>query len=255
MRRLIPGLLVVGLISTTPRDAAAQTGPSINDTYAYAALTGTPIGALSPIFVTTGTKGEKSFDTFAGRFSHYSPKAVPGVSQPGDNSLAASFYHKLGLNAVVSGTAGYTVVGCPAGATCNNAFMLGGDVHSALWNSPEKKGENTAMSVNLQGSVGYGHSKDVNALSLAVGAPLAITMEQADHARIAAFITPGFGFGSLSAKSGTTTTSKSGMLPLVGVGAAWMAAEGWGIHASYNKVFVKDISGNNFGLGFTYNMK
>src|SRR5256885_299498 len=98
MRRCLTALLVVGLVSTTSRDAAAQ---SQKDIMAAAALGLTPVGALTPIMVSPGAKGEKDFQSVSGRFSHYSPK-----SGESDNILGASYYHAAGQNAVVSGTVG-----------------------------------------------------------------------------------------------------------------------------------------------------
>jgi hypothetical protein len=242
MRGLISGLLVVGLITTSSRDAAAQ---SANDYAAYGALLSTPVGALAPIMVSPGTKGEKAFDSFSGRYSHFSPKTGDG-----SNILGATFYHQAGMNAAVSGTVGYLKPSCPAGATCDGVTMLGADVHSTLWNSAAAAGSTTATSINLQGSLGYGHMKDGSALSFAVGVPLAISMDQASKARISAFVNPGFGWGRVSA---TGSPSESGTRPLIGGGASWTAPAGWGLHAGFQKVILKD-GGNNFGLGFSWKM-
>jgi hypothetical protein len=240
MRRCLTAILVVGLISTlTPRDAAAQ--PSDKDLVAYAALIGTPVGALSPIMIAPGTKGDKSFNSFAGRYAHYSPQG----GGDGNNTFGASFYHKAGMNAAVSGTAAYLTC-----SGCDGMFMVGADVHSTLWNSTQAKGSTTATSVNLQGSLGYGSQSGTSALSFVVGVPLAITMDQSNKSRISAFVTPGFGWGRLS----DSGASESGTLPLVGAGGSWASAAGWGIHASYQRVIISDVAGNTFGLGFSWQM-
>lgn len=237
MRRCLTAILVVGLVSTfTPRDAAAQ---SAKDLVAYAALISTPAGALSPIMIAPGTKGTKSFNSFAGRYSHFSPQGGGN----GSNTFGASVYHKAGMNAAVSGTVGYLT--CDG---CDGLFMVGADVHSTLWNSNAKSTDGT--SINLQGSVGYGSESGTNALSLAVGVPLAISMTQASKSQLSAYVSPGFGWGRLSASG----SSESGALPLVGVGGSWASAAGWGIHASWQKVFIESVSGNTFGVGFSYQM-
>lgn len=245
MRRCLTALIVVGLVSVSSRDAAAQ--PSSQDYAAYGALLGTPVGAFTPILAAPGTKGENGFNVVAGRFGMHSPKT--GES---DNSLGASAFYRAGQNATISGTLGYTMVGCPTGATCDNGLMLGADVHSSLWNSAGNTP--TSMSVNLQGSLGYGKYGDVGALSMAVGFPLAMTMEQASKARFSAYFSPGFGWGRLAVDAGGATVSESGTRPMFSLGGAWMAPGGWGLHAAFQRVVIED-GGNNFGLGFTWAMR
>jgi hypothetical protein len=240
MRRLLTASLVVGLVSLNSRDAAAQ---SIQDFAAANALLGTPVGALTPVLVSPGTKGEKAFSSVTGRFSHFSPS-----SGDGNNTLGGTYYTAVGMNAAVAGTAGYTQVGCPAGLSCDNLFMLGGDLHSTLWNNAAAK-SSTLASINFQGSLGYGKAGDVNFLSAAVGVPLAMSMEQASKARVGGFVTPGFGWGRMSANN----TSESGTRPLIGAGAFWMSPAGWGLHASFSKIIIED-GGNSFGLGFSWNL-
>jgi hypothetical protein len=109
------------------------------------------------------------------------------------------------------------------------------------------------MSINLQGSLGYGHHADAKAMSAAIGFPLAWSMVQASKSRISLFVTPAFGFGRMSEDAGTATVTESGTRPMVGAGFGWEAPAGWGLHASYNRVILED-AGNNFGVGFTYRM-
>lgn len=245
MRRCLAAILVVGLVLITTRDAAAQ--PSAGDAAAAAALARTPVGGLIPILVSPGVKGEKAINSFAGRFAMHSPKV--GDS---DNAFGATFLTAAGSNAAVSGTVAYLMQGCPSGATCDNALMIGGDIHSTLWNSAA--GSSNRTSINMQGSLGYGKQGDANFLSAFVGFPIGISMEQANKARIGGFINPGFGFGRMSADVAGTSVSESGTRPMIGAGGSWMAAAGWGLHLSYNKILIED-SGNSFGLGFSYNLK
>ena len=122
MRRCLTAVVVVGLFSLTSRDAAAQV--SAGDLAAYAALNATPIGALTPIMVSPGTKGEKEFNSFSGRYSHFSQ-----TGGSGSNQFGATFYHQAGMNAAVSGTLGYISPSCTG---CDGATILGADVHSTL---------------------------------------------------------------------------------------------------------------------------
>lgn len=239
MRRCLTAILVVGLVSLNSRESAAQV--SAGDLAAYVALNSTPIGALTPIMVSPGTKGEKAYNNFSGRFSHFSPSG----GGDGNNQFGATFYHQAGMNAAVSGTAGYLSPGCTG---CKGIMMLGGDVHSTLWNNAAAK-SSTAISANLQGSLGYGNSDGSTMLSAAVGVPLAMSFEQASKSRIGLFITPGFGWGRVSASG----ASESGTRPLVGAGTSWTSASGMGVHLSYQAVVIEN-GGNNVGLGFSWKM-
>ncbi len=234
MRRCLTAILVVGLVSLTARDAAAQ--PSAKDIVAYTALVLTPVGSHSPILISPGMKGEKNFSSFAMRFSHFAPSTGDGT-----NNLGASYYMPAGSNAAIGGTLGYIMPSCDG---CDGVFNAGADVNSTLWNS------SSGTSINMQGSFGYAKESDLTALSLAVGFPLALSMTQASKARVTGFITPGFGWGRLSASG----TSESGTRPLVGAGAAWESPGGWGVHAAFQKIIIED-GGNNFGLGFSYKMR
>jgi hypothetical protein len=232
MRRCLMAILVVGLVSLTSRDAAAQ--PSEEDYAAYFALTLTPVGSHAPIVHAPGAKGVKSPSSFALRLSHYSQEGTDGT-----NNLAASYLMPAGSNANVGVTAGYIMPSCD---DCDGVFNAGADLHSTLWNS------GTGTSINMQGSLGWAKEDGVTALSVALGVPLAYSMTQASKSRVSFFVTPGFGWGRLSEDE-----SLSGTRPMVGAGAAWQAAGGWGLHASFQKIMIEE-GGNTFGVGFSYNM-
>jgi len=240
MRRCLTAILVVGLVSLVNTRASAQLGLDPKDVAAYVGLSGTPIGALSPIMVSPGTKGEKAFDNFSGRFSHFSPKG----GGDGSNQFGGTWYHQAGMNAAVSGTVGYLAPGCTG---CDGVILAGADVHSTLWDNAAAK-SSTRMSINLQGSLGYGNTDGGNMLSAAVGVPFAMSVAQASKSSVGLFVTPGYGWGRVSGGG----ASESGMLPLVGVGGSWTSASGMGLHVSYNKIIQSDLSGNNFGVGFSW---
>ena len=253
MRRGLTALLAIGVLSVTARDAAAQgngngngnggnaAGASAADLAAYGALVSTPVGALTPLMITPGAKVEKAFNAVTGRYSHFSSDAGNA------NSFGASFYHRAGMNAAVSGTLGYaTAADC---AVDCGTLLVGADLHSTLWNS-KSRGTAATKSINLQGSLGYGSGTDVKYMSFAVGLPLSFSMARGTGARVSAFVTPGFGWGKVSQ---TGAAAESGTRPMIGAGAAWLARGGWGLHASFNKVIV-DGGGNAFGLGYSWKM-
>ena len=236
MRRVFAGLAVLALLNVPSGQASAQT---LEEAAAYAALLSTPAGALAPMVVSPGTKGENAFSGFAVRFSNFAPKG----GGDGVNTLGASWGFKAGANAVVGATAGYLMPGCDG---CDGQFMAGADLNSTLWNNT------SGASINLQSGFGWGNDSqnDVTSLSFAVGFPLAYSRVAADKSRLSGFITPAYTWGRMSGGG----ASMSAMLPMVGVGGGWEAAGGWGLHASYQKVFITEVSGNTFGLGFSYKM-
>lgn len=242
MRRYSAALLAVALLAVNSRDAAAQ--PSAEDVAAYAGLVSTPVGTFTPIVMHRDAAA--GFNTIAGRFGMFSPKTGDG-----NTSLGASGFFKAGQNALVSGTLGYTMVGCPSGSTCDNGLLLGADLLSELWKSAGNTGTN--MNVSIQGSLGWSSFGDVSFSSLAVGVPLGMTMDQASKARLSFFVTPGFGWGRMAMDVSGTSASESGTRPMFSLGGAWTAPAGWGIHVGYQQVMIED-GGNTMGAGFSWRM-
>ena len=238
MRRYTAALAVLALVAVNSRDAAAQT--TLEDVAAYVALNATPVGTFTPIVM--HRDAVKGFTTVAGRVGMFSQDGADG-----NTSIGGSGYFRAGANALISGTLGYTMVGCPTGATCDNGLMLGGDILSELWKSAGNTGTN--MNVNLQTSLGWGKIGETSALSAAIGVPLAMSIDQASKARLSFHVTPGFGWGRL-AEAGE---SMSGTRPMFSLGGAWTAPAGWGIHVGYQQVMI-DNGGNTIGAGFSWKM-
>jgi hypothetical protein len=226
MRRCLAAILVVGLVSLNTRDAAAQ--PSVKDIAAYTALSLTPVGSHIPVAMPKA-------NAFAFRYTHTSPEAGDGT-----NNLAGSYFMKAGSNALVGGTLGYIMPSCDG---CDGVFDAGLGVNSTLWSSTG------GANIGLAGDFGWASENDVTFLSAAIGVPLGFSIEQASKSTVSFFVQPAFGWGRMSADAG----SESGTRPIVGAGAAWTSASGWGLHAAFNKVMLED-GANSFGLGFTYKM-
>lgn len=242
MRRFPAALFVLALLAVNTRDAAAQ--PSASDAAAYSALIATPAGTFTPIMMQRDAV--KGFTTVAGRFGMFSPS-----SGDGNTSLGASGFFRAGANALVSGTLGYTMVGCPSGSTCDNGMLLGADLLSELWKSAGNTG--TSMNVNTLFSAGWSSFGDVSFASLAAAVPLTMTMEQASKARLSFHVTPGFGWGRMAMDFSGTTMSESGTRPMFSLGGAWVAPAGWGIHVGYQQVMI-DNGGSTMGAGFSWKM-
>ena len=227
MRRCLAAILVVGLVSLTSRDAAAQ--PSVEDVFAYRALTSTPVGAHTPIMMPKA-------NAFALRLSHYSEEGTDG-----SNNLAGSYFMKAGANALVGGTVGYIMPGCD---DCDGTLNAGLNLTSSLWSSAAGAG------VGVSGDFGWATQDGSSALSAAIGVPLSYSVTQASKSMISFFVAPAFGWGRISPDGGE---AQSGTRPIVGAGAAWTAPGGWGLHAAFNKVIIEN-GGNSFGVGFSYKM-
>ena len=243
MRRLSAALFVLALLAVNTRDAAAQ--PSSQDVAAYYALSTTPAGTFTPIMMQRDAV--KGFTTVAGRVGMFSPSG----GGDGNTSLGASGFFRAGSNALVSGTLGYTMVGCPSGTTCDNGMLIGADLLSELWKSAGNTG--TSMNVNSLLSAGWSSFGDVSSLALAVGAPLTLTMEQASKARLSFHVTPGFGWGRMAADFSGTSVSESGTRPMFSLGGAWVAPAGWGVHVGFQQVMI-DNGGSTLGAGFSWKM-
>ena len=241
MRRFPAALLFLALLAVNSRDAAAQ--PTAQDAAAYSALVATPVGTFTPIMMQRDAV--KGFTTVAGRLGMFSPETGDG-----NTSLGASGFFRAGANALVSGTLGYTMVGCPSG-DCDNGLLLGADLLSELWKSAGNTG--TSMTVNFQGSAGFSSFGDASFASFAVGAPLGMSIEQASKSRLSFHVTPGFGWGRMAVDVSGTSFSESGTRPMFSLGGAWVAPAGWGVHVGYQQVMI-DNGGSTLGAGFSWKM-
>jgi hypothetical protein len=251
MRRSAAALLFVSLVTLTNRDAAAQ--PSAKDVVAASAIGNTPAGTFTPLILNSGWDANGKFG-LAGRYGMMSPKT--GES---NNSIGVTGSMGAGTNAIVSGTLGYTLVGCPTGATCDNGIQLGGDILSSLWSS-----KTDAMHVKFQGSLGWSSFGDISMLSAVAGIPLVWELNASRSAssamqssssggRFSIFANPAFGWGRMSNSAGATTATENGTRPLVSAGLQYHTAGGMGFHAGYTRVIIEDAS-NIFGVGMTYNI-
>ena len=89
MRRLVMAAAVLALVGMPAQQASAQT---LEELAGYAAILSTPAGALAPMVISPGTKGENAFSGFSVRFSNFSPKG----GGDGTNTLGATYAFKAG---------------------------------------------------------------------------------------------------------------------------------------------------------------
>jgi hypothetical protein len=217
----VAGALVVG--ST----AAAQ---SRGDVAAYVALSVTPVGALPLMARTTMFDARPAPTSFAARYGTQEDLHSFGVG--GDFRVGSS-----GRSAV---TLGYST--CDG---CDGTLMLGADYIAPLTRSALGAGTTPpALTISINPSLGFAKAMEGEGTALAAGVGLPVAVATGDAgARIAAFVSPGIGFGRLSGSG----ESESGVRPMLGGGAGVRFGQ-ITVSASAQKVFIDDGE-IQFGLG------
>jgi hypothetical protein len=202
---------------------------SVSDISAHTALLNTPVGALAPL-MSAPAPGAVTH-TLSIRVSQYS---VTGLDA---TSFGATLSHSGGrLNHSITAA----VRTCEG---CDKTLMLGINARHPLVRATSGT---RSMGLAVSAGAGYGKADELSALSLSVGAPISIAIDQANKARLSAFVTPGIGWGRLS----ITDTHESGTRPMIGAGAGWTAPAGWGVHLGFQKVIIED-GGGTAGIAFS----
>jgi hypothetical protein len=136
-------------------------------------------------------------------------------------AYAASGVFNAGMQSSVTMTAGVLDSDCTG---CPPALMLGAGGDMRLGEVADVIGDASQLTVGVSGDLGYSQLKPGNdyALTLAVGAPLALTIGSGgpEGMRISPFFTPVFGVGQTSTPcmNTVTTCSKSGVRWVLGGG-------------------------------------
>jgi hypothetical protein len=203
---------------------------SVSDLSAHTALLNTPVGALAPMS-SAAAPGAAMTHTLSLRLGQYS---VTGLDA---TSFGATLNHAGGMLSHSITAAVRTCEGC------DKTLMLGLNArHPVITATTGTR----SMGLGVNASAGYGKADELSAVSLSVGAPISIAIDQASKARLSAFVTPAIGWGRLS----ITGTNESGTRPMIGAGAGWTAPAGWGIHVGYQKVMIED-GGGTAGIAFS----
>jgi hypothetical protein len=201
------------------RPALAQ---SEGDAAAYFALTLTPTGAFAPVARAAWLEqaAGSALSLRYGRVSY----------GEGDN------IHNVGISGDFG--AGRGRVGVTAGAVtcsaCDAVLMFGAD-----WTTPLVRRGSTdgTFGVGFALAAGAGiptaEGADGLALSGSVGLPLIIIAGNPDGLRAIPYVTPAIGFGTLTGDGGA-----SGVRPMLGAGVGIVAANGIGVSAGVQKVFI-----------------
>lgn len=237
-------IVLTSLTSLGVAASAQAQGPSVGDLAGYVALSTTPVGAMTPV-VSSAMLGRiaKGY-SITGQYGHLSDNAA------GFNSFGASVSMPLsGFS--LGGSLGFM---SPSAQGSKSNLMLGANAETNLgaWALSEGKNANL-FTLSARGDFGWANPDDgtgtnnsITALSMSAGAPVALVLKNGDMTW-APFVTPGLGWGRLSANG----TSESGTRFMMGAGLGMTHRNGWGVSAGMQKVFI-DQGKTVFGLNISY---
>lgn len=222
----ITAIAVAGALAMGSTAAAQSPG----DVAAYAALSVTPVGALPLMARSTMFDAGPAPASFNARYGTQDELHTFGVG--GDFRAGGSGRAAL--------TLGYLT--CDG---CDGILMLGPDYITPVIRSAIGTGTTPpAFTVSLNPSLGLAKPMEGEGTALAanVGLPVAVAMGEAG-ARVAAFISPGIGFGLLSGSG----ESESGMRPMLGGGLGVRLGQ-MTLSGSVQKIFIEGGE-IQYGLG------
>jgi len=225
--------------------ASAQAQTSLGDAAAYLALSTTPVGAMTPV-VSSAMLGRiaKGYSV-TGQYGHLSDDAA------GFNSFGASISMPVsGFS--LGGSLGFM---SPSADGSKSNLMLGANAETNLGAWALGQGKNANLfTMSVRGDLGWANPDDgtgtdnsITALSFSAGAPFALVLKNGDMTW-APFVTPGFGWGRLSANG----ASESGTRFMMGAGLGMTHRNGWGVSVGMQKVFIengKTVLGLNLSYG------
>lgn len=231
IRRSLFALSTLSALAALAAPAAAQ-DVSAGDAAAYMALVTTPAGATVPRLAAPMTFRKAAFGVHAeygqiGEGDFHNRNFVGGVDVP----LAST---ELSL------TAGWNSPSCPSDADCKGNWLAGARWSARLLGT----GSATPMhfALGLDANLGYAKPKldastSMSAWSASVGVPVAMTAKMGTM-NISPYVTPGFGWGRLSASYDGTSQSESGTRFLMGGGVQLAFPMGLDVNAGLQKVFI-----------------
>ena len=237
-------IVLTSLTSLGVAASAQAQGPSVGDIAGYVALSTTPVGAMTPV-VSSAMLGRiaKGYSV-TGQYGHLSDDVG------GFNSFGASVSMPLsGFS--LGGSLGFM---SPSANGSKSNLMLGANAETNLgaWALGDGKNANL-FTLSARGDLGWANPDDgtgtnnsITALSFSAGAPLALVLKNGDMTW-APFVTPGLGWGRLSAQG----ASESGTRFMMGAGLGMTHRNGWGVSVGMQKVFIENGK-TVFGLNLSY---
>ena len=235
-------IVLTSLTSLGVAASAQAQGPSVGDAAAYVALSATPVGAMTPIVDAAMLGRIPKGYSISGQYGHLADNNAGFNSFGASVSMPVSGFSLGGSLGMVS----------PSAQGFKSNLMLGANAETNLgaWALGDGKDANL-FTMSARGDFGWanpdnGAGSSVTALSLSAGVPVALVLKSGDMTW-APFVTPGFGWGRLSA----TGASESGNRFMLGAGLGMSHRNGWGFSVGMQKVFIEQGK-NVFGLNVSY---
>lgn len=236
-------IVVIGCLALAST-AKGQAGQS--EVVGYVSLTHTPIGLLAPIAPRPQVGLTQNGASFALRYGRLS-------DGPRDNKkegYAGSVFFPVGGSATVSLTGGGYKETCPD-PECRGILMIGGGAQTTIL--PDLlAGSLARLSVDISGDLGWSARQfNTSYFTGHVGAPVTLANGAPPTAgmRVAAWVTPGFGFGQASVSDNSPLNgSRTGSRWTLGGGAALYNPQSTvSLQAGFMDVFASD-SRTAFGV-------
>jgi hypothetical protein len=230
-------IVLTSLTSLGIASAQAQ-GPSVSDLAGYVALSGTPVGAMTPV-VTSAMLGriQKGY-AITGQYGHLSDDIAGFNSFGAAISIPVSGFSLGGSLGMFSPSAD--------GAKSNMMLGLNAETNLGAWAITDGKDANL-FTLGVRGDFGWANPDQLGLLSFSAGVPVALVLKAGDMTW-APFVTPGFGWGRVSPEG---ADSESGTRFMTGAGIGMSHRNGWGFSVGMQKVFI-DQGKTVFGLNLSY---
>jgi hypothetical protein len=240
MTRTLLSLATALLLSTSLGAQILPSAPNEGDVAAWAALLGTPSGALVPLMTRTMTGLPTRSAQIVFRYGY----------MDGENDLAT--LHNVAVTALLPAGTGATfslTAGMihPTCAGCENHLMLSAGGDMGLYSSPLGPSSDAGrFTMSLSGELGYGKPHDESFVAGVVGLPFALVLGTGPM-RFVPYVTPAFGFGRSSAGG----SSESGTRFLLGGGIGLHNPESSvSLHGGFQQIFITDAK-MLFGIGLS----
>ncbi len=191
-------LLLAALLLPPLASASSQT---IQDARAFVALRATPVGGLVPM-PGPAMVGRSIDGAQLGIRYGFNREDVTGGTV-NTQAIAAAAVFALGLTGNWSLHAGVSDADC---IDCKPELMLGVGGEMRVFEMADFLSAGSSLNIGVSGDFGYARLKPsgINAYSLGVGAPVALSMSggAASGMRIVPYLTPALGIGKLSTECG-----------------------------------------------------
>lgn len=189
-----PHPVLCATLLLAPLSAAAS--QTFQDARAFVALRSTHIGALTPMLGPAMIGRQPNGAQLAIRYG-FNREEITGGSV-NTHAIAGSGIFAIGTGGTWAIHAGVSDADCEG---CSPEMMLGIGGETRVFEVGDFLGAGSSLSIGISGDAGYAQLKpDGSALSLGVGAPMALQLSSGNNSgmRIIPFVTPVFGIGQIN---------------------------------------------------------